>query len=70
MTTIVVVRVEGEPFRFSCKMSLEDEDQLRAVLVDKTPHNIEIRATDLWLLCTVPNGSQILIKTKEHHEMD
>ena len=65
MTTIVVVRVEGEPFRFSCKMTLGDEDQLRAALADKTPHNIEFCATDLWLLFTAQNGAQILIKSRQ-----
>ena len=69
LMTIIVVRAEDQALRLSCKMSLEDEDQLRAALADKKPHNLEIRAVDLWFLLTANNGSTILIKEKEHHEV-
>ena len=60
--TILVLKAETQPFRFSCKLTLEDEDQLRAYLRDPKPHNVVIEAADLWCVFVAPNGAQILIK--------
>jgi hypothetical protein len=66
--TMIVVKVEDQALRFQCQMTLEDEDQLRALLRDQRAHNLEICAKELWLVFTAPNGSTVLIKQKEHHE--
>lgn len=68
MNATIVVVVEGQAFRFQCKMLLDDEEAFQKALVNKLPENIEIEVKSMWCIVGTKAGGVIYIKGKENYE--